>query len=455
MRSSNRTLDQEAKGVGNVYSFAAVNTLSFQMVIGSPMILYAKSLNASATVLGVIAGMLPLMVILQIPAARFVDEVGYKKFVLSGWSIRTVFVGLMVIVPFTAGFLPEESRLVLILVLLFLFNVSRGISSCGWLPWIASLFPAKMRGKFLTREATMVNLASFFAFWLAAFVLGAEPAPWQFASLFFFSTVCAIISLAFLRRIPEEEKVEADTRPPRPSLSEMLSARPFRKLLVMNVVWALANGGVLTFLVAWLKSEGSWTERSILMLTSVTFIGALTNQIIFSRYLDRFGSRPLLLSGMVIWTILLGSWTIIAGGMISSEPLFIISLMFVLGLGGSMVNLSNVRLAMLAVPDVGRSHYFAIFSVVSSVSLGLAPVLWGILIDGVSGLSVQTKFRFEWNEWTVLFSLLSLLFVVSFFLCLRLEEPRSVRWEALTRFLLRRSRARYWMRAWTRMTPRS
>lgn len=301
----------------------------------------------------------------------------------------------------------------------------------------------------------MVNLASFFAFWLAAFVLGDEPAPWQFACLFLFSTVCAIVSLMFLRRIPEEEKVEPGTRPPRPHLGAMLAERPFRKLLVMNVVWALANGGVLTFLVAWLKSEGAWSERSILMLTSVTFVGALTNQLIFSRYLDRFGSRPLLLTGMLVWTALLGSWTAIAGGMLTPFTPLIIGLMLVLGLAGSMVNLSNVRLAMIAIPDAGRSHYFAIFSVVNSVSLGLAPVLWGILVDGAAGLSILTKVGFEWNEWSLLFGLLSGLFVASFFFCLRLEEPRGVRWEALTRLLLRRSRVRYWMRAWSRMTPRS
>ena len=44
-------------GLNNAYFFAAFNALSFQIVLGSPMILYAKSLDASATVLGLIAGM--------------------------------------------------------------------------------------------------------------------------------------------------------------------------------------------------------------------------------------------------------------------------------------------------------------------------------------------------------------------------------------------------------------
>ncbi|MEZ5327514.1 MAG: hypothetical protein R3F19_20885 [Verrucomicrobiales bacterium] len=75
-------------GTRNAYGFAAFNALSFQMVLGSPMILYAKSLGASATVLGLIAGMLPLLVALQIPAAGYVDKAGYKKFVeINSYSI--------------------------------------------------------------------------------------------------------------------------------------------------------------------------------------------------------------------------------------------------------------------------------------------------------------------------------------------------------------------------------
>ena len=57
-------------GLKNAYLFATFNALSFQIVLGSPMILYAKGLGASATVLGIIAGMMPMLVIFQIPAAQ-------------------------------------------------------------------------------------------------------------------------------------------------------------------------------------------------------------------------------------------------------------------------------------------------------------------------------------------------------------------------------------------------
>ncbi len=442
-------------GLGNVFSFAAFNALSFQMIIGSPMVLYAKTLNASATTLGLIAGMLPILVILQIPAARFVDSTGYKKFVLSGWSVRTVFVALMAVVPFTGTFFSPTARLGIVLGLLLGFNVSRGISSCGWLPWITSIIPARSRGKYLTREGSMVNLASFGAFWLAALVLGSDPQPWRFACLFLFSAVCGAISLLFLRAIPEEKRIETLEASPRPLLSTMLADRPFRRLLEMNVFWALANGGVLTFLVAWLKTEINWPEHHILMLSSVIFVGALANQLVLSRLLDRFGSRPILMTGLIIMLMLLATWTAITCGLLAPMTSLVAVLMFVLGVGGSMVNLANLRLAMLTVPENGRSHYFAVFSVVSSVSLGVAPMLWGILIDATDGLSKMLGSRIEINSWSLLFGLLTLLFAVALAFGTRIVEPRSVRWEAVMRLLLYRSKVRYWLRPFSRSTPRS
>src|SRR4051812_24636167 len=92
-------------GLHNAFLFAAFNSLSFQIVLSSPMVLYARALGASATVLGIIAGMMPLLVIFQIPAASYIARVGFKRFVYAGWGTRVLFIFGMALVPLTGGFL--------------------------------------------------------------------------------------------------------------------------------------------------------------------------------------------------------------------------------------------------------------------------------------------------------------------------------------------------------------
>src|SRR5512138_4043066 len=77
-------------GLHHAYWFATFNALSFQIVLNSPMVLYGKSLGASATVLGLITGMMPLLVIFQIPAAQYIPQVGFRRFVYAGWGTRVL-----------------------------------------------------------------------------------------------------------------------------------------------------------------------------------------------------------------------------------------------------------------------------------------------------------------------------------------------------------------------------
>src|SRR5678815_5815260 len=108
-----KTAPEEAsfpKGLHHAFLFSTFNALSFQLVLSSPMVLYAKTLGASATVLGIIAGMMPLLVIFQIPAASYVSQFGFKRFVYAGWGIRVMFIFAIAAVPLTGSFLDGRNR---------------------------------------------------------------------------------------------------------------------------------------------------------------------------------------------------------------------------------------------------------------------------------------------------------------------------------------------------------
>ena len=40
------------------------------------------------------------------------------------------------------------------------FTTLRGIATCSWLPWTTSLVPRSLRGYYLSRDRTFVNIAS-------------------------------------------------------------------------------------------------------------------------------------------------------------------------------------------------------------------------------------------------------------------------------------------------------
>ena len=437
-------------GLDNAFLFAAFNALSFQIVLASPMILYAKSLGASATILGIVAGMMPLLVMFQIPAASHVNRIGYRRFVLAGWSTRVTFIFIIALVPLTGAFLAAANRLALLLALLFCFNLSRGISSCAWLPWITVLVPAALRGKYLVRDAAVQNVASFVTFLISAACLAGQTRPWQFAVLFAFSAIMGAVSLIFLKRIPDVPTPQEPTRPAtRVPWLEMMRYAPFRKLLRTAVAWSVAYGGMTAFTVAFLKAQSNMAEGKILLVTSTAFLGGLSSFWLLESRLDRLGSKPVLGFSFTVWIAVLAGWLMLAGRVFPVALTNVLLLQFLMGLLAALVSMSNTRLAMAIIPAMGRNHFFAIYSVVNNAALGVAPIAWGLLIDAVGGRRA-VWLGVEWNRFTIFFAAAGVAFAVAFALSRRLDEPEAASLEDLLREILIQSPQRFLLRLWPR-----
>ena len=437
-------------GLHNAYLFSTFNALSYQIVLGSPMVLYAKSLGASATILGIIAGMMPLLVIFQIPAADYIPRLGFKRFVFAGWGTRVMFIFAMALVPLTGAFLDHKNRLGLMLTLLFCFNLSRGISSCAWLPWMTGLVPPTLRGKYLSRDAAVQNLASFFTFLVAAACLAGESHSWQFAALFAFSAVAGAISLTFLKRIPDVEiPAEARASKARVPWLEMLRYPPFKKLLRSVVGWSIAYGGMTAFTVAFLKSEAGMSESKILLVTSFAFLGGLGSLWFLGSRLDHLGSKPVLTFCFCAWVAVLAGWICLSGRVLPMQLPSVLILQALMGLLAALVQMSNTRLAMAVIPVMGRNHFFAIYSVVANVTLGLAPIAWGLLIDAV-GARAPIWLGIAWTRYTVFFAAASCVYLVTLVFARRLDEPQAASMDALLREILIQSPQRVWVRLWPR-----
>jgi MFS family permease len=139
----------------------------------------------------------------------------------------------------------------------------------------------------------------------------------------------------------------------------------------------------------------------------------------------------------------------LAGGALAVSLPFVIALQFLMGLFAALVGMANSRLAMAIIPPMGRNHFFALYSVFANVTLGLAPIGWGLLIDAV-GRHHATWLGLSWNRYTVFFAAAALVFVLTLALAQRLDEPKAASMEELLTQLLIESPQRFWVRFWPR-----
>ncbi len=408
----------------NVNGFSFFNAVSFQIVLGPPMILYAKSLGASSLILGIIASLTPILSISQLVAARHLHRTGYRHFILAGWGARTFFTLCVAILPIMPGLAPPL-RLAALVALLFIFNFLRGIVAGAWLPWLTILIPEEMRGRFLSRDQAFLQIGCLSALLVSAWIMSGEAEPLEYTAVFGISLVAALASLWFIRRIPEadsqEERRQSGT--PVPWMA-MLRHPPFARLLWFTTAYAAAIGSMGVFIVEFLAVRGKFAEDAILLLGSPTFIGAVLGVTLASPRMDASGSKPWLRGSLLLLAGVIAGWLALAGGVVPMNPAFVGALNFFGGLAGALFGVANIRITMGSIPVMGRNHFFALYSVISGLALGFAPILWGATLDLLKMLNIQAG-PFLLDRYTVYFAALLSLAAFNLRLTDHLHEKRT------------------------------
>lgn len=431
----------------NAFLFQVFNTSSFYLVMGLPMMLYFKKLGASATVLGVLACLAALLNIFQIPAARFVEKIGYRNFVLRGWTSRSVLIAGLVLVAVLPLSIDNFSRQALMLFLLFLFNTIRGISLSGYLPWISAIVPEPVRGRFLALDQAASQAALLLTVALTAWYLNHTDEPSSFGLLFGASLVLAMASLWYLQKIPDAPTKGAGSSEEVP-WKAMLGHPPFRQLLVFHAVVMLAMSGGGLFFVPFARDQFQCSDSLFMVLHLMWGTVFVLTSLRAGRWLDRMGSRPVLFLAAVVMGIHWLGWGAVAAHLLPFTWGTFVLQQATAGVGLALYSSAHLRLLMGIVPAMGRSHFFALFSVAGSLTAGLAPLGWGLLTDILAGFRIGTEVQL--NGFVILYTVIALIMIPSLILLGRVHEERAASTEELIRELVRetpwRSITRWWNR---------
>jgi MFS family permease len=128
-------------------------------------------------------------------------------------------------------------------------------------------------------------------------------------------------------------------------------------------------------------------------------------------------------------------WCSVAARVLPFNLVAILGLQLTSGIGISLFNLANTRLVMATVPPMGRSHFFALFTVVTGLVSGVLPIFWGILLDALAGWGGSWS-QWQWNQYSLLYSALIVIMIVALVLRNRLSEARAMTTDAFLRELL-------------------
>jgi hypothetical protein len=417
-------------------AFEAINACSWAAAMGTPLILWLKSQGASATVLGIAVAAIPLTQSLQIVGARMLPRFGYRRLMVQGWTMRTALIGVLAGVAMASPWLGGVLSMTLTLLLIGIYCVLRGIASCAWWPWISQLIPEDRRGRFLGRSALLTqgsllvsNLG--YAAWLAF-----DSEPSGYAAIFVWSCATGFIAAGALARIPDAPVAAEGGVGPVP-WREMLAYRPFAVLLRFNLLVYAALGALAVLWVPVLRDLHHQNDATIAAMPVWVSLAQLAVLPLIGPLADRTGSRPLLAGALAVLVVHAGLWAALGCLALSPTWWVLAAIQTTAGIGNSVFILANQRLLMEIIPGQGRSHFFAMHSLVFAVGSGIAPVLWGVALDALGG--------WNWagiNAHGLLYAIAGAMLAVGCAGVWGLHEPRALSTAEFLRELLVRTPAR-------------
>ncbi len=411
-----------SRGVFNFHWFNFYNAICFQIILGAPIVLLAKDLGANSMILGIIAAFTPLMTVLQLPAAHQLEKHSYRSFALMGWSLRSVFIATAALVPLLY-FCSKEVQLGILIASLFFFNLLRGISTTSMLPWLTGIVPGSTRGRFLSIDQIFTNAGALVSMLFAAFLMSGHPGPVRYSLVLWVSVIGAVISIYYLRQIPDaHHSNEGRSSAAEVSFKAMSLLAPFRNWILLNLLFATVGGGLGVFPVEYLRVQARFSPSLILLLSIGSFIGPmLILQLVGSR-VERFGSIRMIRISVGGFALVLALWFVMSAGLIPADWRMVLFLNLTGGMAMSAFNLANVHLWMSVAPSEGKNYYFAIATVITSLFLGIVPILWGWLLDSLGGMDLITG-PFHLRRHSIYFLGICLLSIVTLLSSRILIEP--------------------------------
>jgi len=424
MQGKELTHQQQEAAQADLLRFTALNALSFEILAGQILILFARQVGASLKDIGLLAGLLPFASVIQLGMAPLVTRFGPRALMLVGWGARTLVAAGLFFVPVAIARGGPAVGTQVLLAVMAGFYVCRAVGMSSWLPIIQEVVPPHDRGVYLSRQEWLRQVSIvLIAVVTALYLLNVRDLD-RFMHVIGVGVVAAAWSLYYLWRVPDvgmtdepldEEYLQRATAPLRDPV--------FRRYLLFSAALRMVLSAYTPFLIVYLREGLQLPASGVIAINTVASLGAIVTLGAWGRWTDRFGAKPVL--GASIAGIALSLLLWVGSGHTSAwHWVGIPAISLVLGAfsGGLTVSMSKFELGFI--PMEGRAHYVAINVTTVGLTSAIATLAAGQLLD----LLKETEIQIGWltlDQYRLFFLVSAALLAVPLLVRRGLPEERS------------------------------
>lgn len=409
----------------------ACNAVFAQLVFFGPaFVLFLDELGIKRSEIGFLLSLVPFTGLVALFIAPQVAKFGYKRTFLTFWGTRKFITALLLVVPFLRDNVGLQAAILLITVIMIGFSLCRSIAETGYYPWIREFVPDTVRGKYSATNSAVSNLVSIVATAFATFIIGLSTDINRFMVLFAIGVTVGLTGILLYARIPGGAPVKVDEESGAGpikyrDLFQTIKDGNLRFYLAGILLFTFGTGPLYSFLPLFMRQVVGLNESNILSLQISILVGGLISSQLLGWSADRYGSKPVMISGIILTFLLPFGWIMMPRGL-EVSLLFALGLAFFQGIASIGWQVGSSRLLFTQiVPEQQKSQYMAVYYAGIGLIGGLSQFVGGNVLDIFSDLSGQFLF-IQLDSYTVLMMLGIVLPMLSLFLFRQVRSDSNI-----------------------------
>jgi len=385
----------------------ALNSIFAQFTFfGSSFVLFLSQLGLSKAQIGFLLSFFPYTGLIALFIAPAVARFGYKRTFVTFFGLRKLVTLFLLLTPWVLALFGFQAMLFYIGGVVLTFALCRAVAEIGYYPWVQEFVPNSVRGKYSAASNTFTTISGFMAVTVAGYVVGRSTGLNGFMLLIAVGVVFGLASVWAVSHSPGGAPLTG-AEAKKYTLQDLVRVardQDFLRYILGAGFITLAITPIASFLPLFMGEEVGLAAGQVVWLQTGALLGGLLSTYPWGWAADRYGSKPIMLSGASLRLFLPLVWLL----MPRNNPLSLY-----LALGASVLQgladmgwgIGSARLLFVSiVPPERKRDYMALYYALIGIIGGTSQLVGGQLVQRSANLSGQFLF-FTLDPYTILFIL--------------------------------------------------
>lgn len=376
--------------------FSSINVVSWQCLVGTALILFARTIDMPADWIGCLISFTPLTTVIVVFTTSLVERFGPRRLMMTTWVARSMAALPIFAMPWAiAAWGPRGGWYALAAGILG-FNLARSFGVGGWFPWLLEIVPRRQQGAYFAAEMSVSQVVSVAMSVLVALMLtGAGTNElWRFYAVAALGVLAGLVSVLVMRWIPGGRSVPLHASRERGmrAYSAVLADRPFLVFILLASLGHSALAWLGTAQILYMRDALGFQNDSIMYLAAAGCLASAITTRFWGAYADHRGSGPAMILSLAACAAGALGWLVLRRGAVWTPALSLVLILVSAVFAAAFYSVAN-RGMLCRVRAKGQIGYTNLWLLISSLAQGVTPIMAGWIIARGSGIAgFQTCF---------------------------------------------------------------